>query len=172
MNRPANHNNNRLTVAAVQMVSGADVAANMRDASRLVAQAAQEGARFILLPENFAVFNAGALWEWGEKERQRALSDQVAAWAEEHNVWIVAGTLPQRDRFPGGEPASEGRVRTSSLVFSPEGSSRPATIRFTCLMWMWRMRTVPIVSQTPLSRAPKACCCKYLFLVLKPSVSA
>ena len=113
------------TVAAVQMVSQGDVDANMKAAEALVARAANAGAELVLLPENFAVFNAKALYEWGEKELQQTLSAQVAAWARQQGLWIVAGTLPQRRRFPGNaDPVSEGRVRTSSLVFDPQGNQQ------------------------------------------------
>ncbi|MDX1692134.1 MAG: carbon-nitrogen hydrolase family protein [Ketobacteraceae bacterium] len=110
-----------MVTAAVQMVSKADVSENMKAAGRLVGQAASEGAQLVLLPENFAVFNASALYEWGEKEREGFLSEQVASWAREYQVWIVAGTLPERTRFPESGDVSPGRVRTSSLVFNPRG---------------------------------------------------
>jgi len=42
-------------VAAIQMASGPQVAANLESASRLIAQAADSGARLVVLPENFAI---------------------------------------------------------------------------------------------------------------------
>ena len=114
-----------LTVAAVQMVSQGDVDANMRAAETLVIRAAEAGAQLVLLPENFAVFNAKALHEWGEKELDQVLSAQVSRWAQQQGLWIVAGTLPQRRRYPAGqETVSPGRVRTSSLVFDPAGNQQ------------------------------------------------
>lgn len=111
-----------LTVAAIQMVSQADVPTNLCAAESLVAEAACRGAQLVLLPENFAVFNAQALREWAEKDLQGALSGQVAGWAQRHGVWIVAGTLPQISRYPETQgQVSEGRVRTSSLIFDPQG---------------------------------------------------
>ena len=47
-------------VAAVQMVSGADVAANLAQAEPLIAQAAGEGATLVLLPENFGLMGLHA----------------------------------------------------------------------------------------------------------------
>jgi len=41
-------------VAAIQMASGPQVDANLLEAERLVAQAAEAGARLVVLPENFA----------------------------------------------------------------------------------------------------------------------
>ncbi|HEY8331963.1 MAG TPA: nitrilase-related carbon-nitrogen hydrolase, partial [Pseudomonas sp.] len=43
------------TAAVVQMVSGSEVATNLASADRLIAQAAQAGARLVALPENFAL---------------------------------------------------------------------------------------------------------------------
>lgn len=112
----------KLNVAAIQMVSKENVADNMRRAETLLKQAAAGGAELAVLPENFAVFNAKALYEWGEKERTGELSAQVAAWAKTYNLWIVAGTLPKRNRYPQQkEIVADKRVRTSCLVFSPAG---------------------------------------------------
>ena len=44
-----------IRVAAVQMVSKPDVAANLRDASALIAEAAARGARLVALPEYFCL---------------------------------------------------------------------------------------------------------------------
>ena len=114
-----------LTVAAIQMVSQQDVPANLRAAESLVAQAAASKAQLVLLPENFAVFNAQALREWAEKDQDGSLSGAVARWAQTYGVWIVAGTLPQLSRYPNSqEQAAAGRVRTSSLVFDPQGQQQ------------------------------------------------
>ena len=42
-----------MKVAAVQMISGPDVAPNLATAGRLVAEAAAEGAQLVALPEYF-----------------------------------------------------------------------------------------------------------------------
>jgi len=49
-----------MQVAAIQMTSGDDVAANLPVAERLIAAAAAEGARLVLLPENFGLMAARA----------------------------------------------------------------------------------------------------------------
>ncbi|MCG8314132.1 MAG: carbon-nitrogen hydrolase family protein [Pseudomonadales bacterium] len=109
-----------VNVAVVQMVSGSDVENNMTRAFSLIKQAHEKGAHLVLLPENFAVFNAKALYEWGEKSHE--LTDQLAQWASQLGLWIVAGSLPQRNRFPETlQPVSDRRIRTSSLLFAPNG---------------------------------------------------
>ena len=45
-----------LKVAAVQMVSAASLNQNLDAAARLIAQAAQEGAQLVGLPEYFCLF--------------------------------------------------------------------------------------------------------------------
>ena len=47
-----------MKVAAVQMTSTRDVAANLREAGRLVGDAAQQGAELVVLPENFSFLGA------------------------------------------------------------------------------------------------------------------
>ena len=42
-------------IAAVQMVSGPEVEANLREAERLAECAVEAGARLVALPENFAL---------------------------------------------------------------------------------------------------------------------
>ncbi|MDY0007760.1 MAG: nitrilase-related carbon-nitrogen hydrolase, partial [Spongiibacteraceae bacterium] len=46
----------RARVAALQMVSGADLDANLDSAARLLRRAARDGAELAVLPEMFALF--------------------------------------------------------------------------------------------------------------------
>lgn len=106
-----------MRVAAIQMVSRDDVAANLASAQRLIADAAARGARLIVLPENFASFGAGRQLEVGKLERasdgpvRRFLAEQ----ARQHGVWIVGGSIPIAD-----SPDPE-RVFASCLVFNAHG---------------------------------------------------
>ena len=45
-------------IAALQMISGPDVAANLVEAERLIATAAAQGARLVALPEYFPLIGA------------------------------------------------------------------------------------------------------------------
>ena len=54
--------------AVVQMVSTGDVHANLHAAGRLIAQAREQGAGLILLPENFAVLDGGPLSQFAEAQ--------------------------------------------------------------------------------------------------------
>lgn len=103
-------------VAAVQMTSGSSVSANLQAAHRGLMEAAQAGARVIVLPENFAFLglrDADKL-QVAELPGVGPIQDRLADHARELRVWIVAGTVPLR--VPG-----ESRVAAASLVFNAEG---------------------------------------------------
>lgn len=116
--------------AVVQMVSTGDIRANLAAAGRLITEATAAGAALVLLPENFAVLDGGPLSQFAEREGddsallQGFLRDQ----ARQHGITLVAGTMPMRTRpvNSGGEveTITDGRVRPSSLVYSPEGLVR------------------------------------------------
>ncbi len=104
-------------VAAVQMTSGADVAANLAAARALLEIARTAGARVVVLPENFSfmgVHNADkrAIGEpQGDGPVQRFLSQS----ARELGIWIVGGTTPMAET-PGE------RVAAASLVYRDDGT--------------------------------------------------
>lgn len=103
-------------VAAVQMVSGPDVAANLAQARELVTRAAAAGAKFIGLPENAALMtdrHAQRL-EAAESEGSGPIQDFCAALAARERVWLLAGTVPLRGDV-------SGRVRASSLLYDDAG---------------------------------------------------
>src|SRR5688572_12729689 len=91
----------RLIAAAAQLTSGADLHANLSTCAGLAAEAAGKGARLLVLPENFAFL--------GDHERDKfAVAEALdpaapgpilaglQTWARRHQLWIVAGGLPER----------------------------------------------------------------------------
>lgn len=104
-------------VAAVQTVSGPDVAANLADCERMVAEAAGAGARIVGLPEYFGIIGlrdrdkVDAREALGTGPIQRFLSDA----ARRHGVWLVGGSVPLAC-------ASPDKVRNATLVYAPDGS--------------------------------------------------
>ena len=106
-----------MKVAAIQMVSGADLSANLAQASALLQEAAQAGAELAVLPEYFCLMGQRdadklAIQEpFGQGPIQQFLSDS----ASELGLWLVGGTLPAQCA------GSSSRVFNSSLVFSPAG---------------------------------------------------
>ena len=107
---------NPFRVAAVQMVSGSSVAANLAAAEPLIATAAAEGARLVVLPEYFGIFGERATDKVDAREADGAGPQQafLAEQARRHGVWLVGGTVPVACADPR-------RVRSACLVFDPEG---------------------------------------------------
>ncbi|MCF8161000.1 MAG: carbon-nitrogen hydrolase family protein [Polaromonas sp.] len=114
-----------MKVAAIQMVSGADLPANLAEAKALLQSAAQAGAELALLPEYFCLMGRRdadklAIQEpFGNGPMQQFLSDC----ARESGLWLVGGTLPIS--APANVPAAAQpgtRVFNSSLVYAPNGA--------------------------------------------------
>mgnify|MGYP003412422972 CR=1 FL=1 len=103
-------------VAAVQMVSAGDVAANLAQAAPLVAAAADEGARLIVLPEYFGIVGGRATDKLAAREEDGAGPQQefLARAASRHHAWVVGGSVP----LACADPA---RVRSACLVYGPDG---------------------------------------------------
>jgi len=105
-----------MRVAAVQTVSGGDVAANLVQAEPLIAAAAAAGACLVVLPEYFGVFGARATDKLDARERDGEGPQQafLARLARAHGIWLVGGTVP----LACADPA---RVRSACLVYGPDG---------------------------------------------------
>jgi len=140
-----------MKVAALQMVSGSQLQANLQQAQALLQQASQAGAELAVLPEYFCLM--------GERETDKLalaetpgsgpIQDFLASAARQFGLWIVGGTLPLQSPKPespprepslrsvlsrraGGTPALPGkplgrpgefleRVANACLVFDPNG---------------------------------------------------
>lgn len=117
------------SVAVVQLVSTADVQRNLSAAQGLIRQAAEAGAKLILLPENFAVLDGGPLSQYAEREgdEKALLQSFLAEQARANQVFLVAGTMPMATRPLGAgqselETINDGRVRPACLVYDPAGA--------------------------------------------------
>ena len=107
---------NAFKVAAIQMASGPNVAGNLSEAARLIARAAEQGARLIVLPEFFAIMGMN------EKDkiavREQAGSGPIQTFlsntARQHKVWLVGGSIPLAASVPD-------KVLNSCLVFDDQG---------------------------------------------------
>lgn len=103
-------------IAAIQMVSGPEVAPNLAAAGRLVAAAAAAGASLAALPENFYMI--------GRHERDKVAAREpdgrgpvqefLAETARRHRIWIIGGTAP----ICGND---ETRIRGACLVYDDTG---------------------------------------------------
>ena len=106
-----------MRVAAIQTIAGGDVADNLAQAEALVAAAADEGARLILLPEYFGILGARATDKLAAREPDGAgpQQDFLARMAREHHAILVGGSVP----IARAEP---DRVRSACLVYGPDGA--------------------------------------------------
>jgi predicted amidohydrolase len=107
-----------MQVAAVQLVSGADVDANLAQARHWVAQAAHVGAQLVVLPEYFCFMghHDGDKLALAERPGQGPIQDALADMARQCGVWLVGGTLPMATDDPL-------HVANASLVFDPQGQA-------------------------------------------------
>ena len=105
-----------MRIAALQMVSGQEVAANQQMAADLVAQAVGAGAELLVLPEYWCLLGQrdSDKLALAEDFGQGPLQDFLAQLARQHGVYLVGGTIPLKT-------ASPDRAYNSSLVFDPQG---------------------------------------------------
>jgi deaminated glutathione amidase len=106
----------RWRVAAIQMVSAAELEPNLAAAARLVAAAAAAGARLAALPENFYLI--------GRHERDKValrepdgngpIQQFLSELARNNGIWIVGGTAPI-------STDDETRIRGACLVYDESG---------------------------------------------------
>jgi nitrilase len=107
---------NAFKVAAIQMASGPNVAGNISEARRLIANAVEKGARLVVLPEFFAIMGMTELDKLkvaepvGSGPIQQFLSDT----AKQHKIWLVGGSIPLLASTPD-------KVMNSCLVFDEHG---------------------------------------------------
>ena len=103
-------------VAALQMVSGTSVPANLAMARQLLERAAAQGAELAVLPEYFCVMGLKDTDKLAVQEAagEGPIQDFLALSARELGLWIVGGTVPLG-------ASDRQHVRNSSLVYAPTG---------------------------------------------------
>ncbi len=103
-------------IAALQMISGPRVGDNLVLAGRLVAEAVDQGAQLVALPEYFPIIGAADADRVRAREAfgQGPIQDWLAATAQRHGIWIFAGSLPLTAEAPD-------KMRNSSLAYNPAG---------------------------------------------------
>jgi predicted amidohydrolase len=86
-----------MRVAVCQMRSGADVEANVVEAEAQVRAAAERGADLAALPEYFAYLGPSGLRHEHAEPVPGALTDRLGALTRELGIWVLAGTVLERD---------------------------------------------------------------------------
>ncbi len=110
----------KLSIAVVQLRSGADIDANLRTVREFAREARASGARYVLTPENTAIMEE-------DKERLRhvvkTMSEDMAVrffseLASELEMYLHIGSLALRAEEPG-----EKRLANRSILFGPDGKA-------------------------------------------------
>lgn len=114
----SNHNvsEQTLTLGIIQMCSAVSVSANLKQAEELIIKATERGAKLVVLPEYFPLMG---FREDDKREIQEAMGNgpiqsKLSEWASQHQVWIVAGTMPIISKDPN-------RPFGRTLVFNCSG---------------------------------------------------
>jgi len=107
---------NAFKVAAIQMASGPNIEGNLSEARRLVAKAAEQGAKLVVLPEFFAIMgmNEQDKVKVREQAGQGPIQQFMSETARKHKIWLM-GSLPLAANAPD-------KVRNSLLAFDETGA--------------------------------------------------
>ncbi|MCU0841454.1 MAG: carbon-nitrogen hydrolase family protein [Thiobacillaceae bacterium] len=105
-----------MRVAAIQMASGPNVAANLSESERLIAMAAASGAQLVVLPEYFAIMGLKDTDKVAVREQpgDGPIQAFLATQARKHGIWLVGGSVP----LDCGQPR---KVFNSCLVYNDKG---------------------------------------------------
>lgn len=106
----------KLTIAAIQMISGPEIGPNLAEAGRLIASAAAQGARLVALPEYFPLIGASDAERLTARERDGAgpIQDFLSATAKRHGIWLIGGSLPLN-------AVDSTKLRNACLVYDADG---------------------------------------------------
>ena len=106
----------RARLAAIQMVSGPEVAANLAAAGRLVAEAAAAGAQLAALPENFYLIGRHESEKVAlrEPDGNGPIQQFLSEVSRKNRIWIVGGTAPIATD-------DDRRIRGACLVYDDSG---------------------------------------------------
>ncbi len=107
---------NSVKVAGIQMASSPQVSSNLIEAERLIAIAAKQGAKIVVLPEYFCIMGVkeGDKVSVREKEGDGPIQRFMSKMAKDYKIWLIGGTVPLVSNFPN-------KVRNSCLVYNDKG---------------------------------------------------
>jgi omega-amidase len=111
----------RLKVALCQLMVTKDKQHNVRNAVEKIRNAADQGAKLVILPECFnCPYGNQYFPEYAEDVNKSETLEQISQVAQEKQIYIVAGSIPTRE---------EGnKLYNTSCAFNPQGD-RIATFR-------------------------------------------
>lgn len=105
-----------MKIAAIQMISNANVEENLAQAEQLIEQAAKQGAQLIVLPENFALMSEttdilNIAESFGKGKIQNFLKNQSIT----NKIYLISGSIPLFSN-------NLNKIYSSCLVFDLEGN--------------------------------------------------
>lgn len=112
-----------LVAACVQMVSGTNVADNLKSAEQGIAKAANQGANLVILPEYFCIMGQHDTDKVAVAEDYRASTPDASTpiqlflqqQAMQHGIYLIGGTLPLKT-------TDADKVYNTTLVYAPDGT--------------------------------------------------
>jgi predicted amidohydrolase len=114
--KPIKASSGMVKVAGIQMASSPQVASNLTEAERLIALAAEQGAKIVVLPEYFCIMGTKESDKVAvrEKPNDGPIQKFLSKMAREYKIWLVGGTVPLVSNSPN-------KVRNSCLVYNDKG---------------------------------------------------
>ena len=106
-------------VAAIQMTSTHNVKENLFTAEKFIHQAANAGAKLVVLPEMFAIMGLDQMdkVKYCETLGRGQIQDFLREQATKHRIFLVGGTIPLK------VPENPNKVYAACLVFNDKGQS-------------------------------------------------
>lgn len=102
-----------IKLALCQMNVIDDKKENLKNASAMIAQGVSENADFIVLPEMFnCPYSNDKFIEYGEVENDSPTLDAISSLANENNVYILAGSIPEKE---------DDKLYNTSYLFNRKG---------------------------------------------------
>lgn len=103
-------------VAGIQMASSPHVTSNLTEAERLIAIAAQQGAKIVVLPEYFCIMGLKEIDKVQVREQPNdgPIQSFLSKMARDYEIWLIGGTVPLVSNYPN-------KVRNSCLVYNDKG---------------------------------------------------
>ena len=103
--------------AAIQMASGPNISANLNEVYRLVNGAVTQGAKLVVLPENFAFMgrqDRDMITAADDIEQPGEILNFLSRIAREFDIWILGGTIALKS-------TQANKVYAASLLYNHQG---------------------------------------------------
>ena len=101
-----------LKIALCQLRTELALEETLDKAERMVREAAQNGARVVVLPEMFSCPYSGRYFHQFAALGHEPILEKLSVWAAENGVLLVGGSIPE---------SADGTLYNSAFVFGPDG---------------------------------------------------